>query len=332
MPSCAARPLALRSQPPPARQGRTRRALAVAPQPAPAQQPFAFLAEVPLREERREARAHRPHLRARTPATDERGQLVLPFQKASRKGWLLPEVAEAFERALAEARGGTEGSPRQRAAEGRLLHLLHPFLASEARQAWASHERTFLSRMDLLQEALLRAQKLWRGFTPGKAGPGRTLYPAYVQQAVRQHLGNVLADARLVGPTQWGRKLAARARRRVEKEGTSYEEALRAEKADGPTALALSLGATRVEETEAALLADTGEEERAEAQLGAAAAALLQRLPRRQRLAVAVPLGLARVKLPDARLAKELGCTVAELLEARAAGLAQLREQLEASC
>ncbi|MBM7117649.1 hypothetical protein I3V78_29295 [Archangium primigenium] len=256
---------------------------------------------------------------------------MLPFTRAPRGTWLTPEVAESFERALREARGTTRGSPRQRAAEGELLRLLHPLLEQEARRAWGTHERTFLSRADLLQEALLRAQRLWEGFTPGQGGPGRTLYPAYVQRAVRQHLGNVLAEGRLVGPTQWGRKLAARARRRVESEGLAYEEALRVEGADGATALALSLGATRVEESEAERLADESDESLGRVHLGAAATALLARLPERQRLAVAVPLGLGGLALGDVRLAQRLQCSLPELQAARAAGLAALRAELEAA-
>ena len=329
--ACAARPLSTpRVSTASSRASRPTRT-PTAPGGRPAQQAFTFLSELPARERRRQARTHQPHLHGRTAPTG-RAQLVLPFSPKRRQEWLAPEVAESFESALREARAHREGSARHRAAEAELLRLLHPFLESEARRAWDSHERTYLSRADLLQEALLRAQKLWRGFTPGKAGPGRTLYPAYVQRAVRQHLGNVLADARLVAPTQWGRKLAARARKRVEKkEAATYEEALHAEKADGATALALSLGATRAEETEAAQLADDSGEERAEAALGAAAAALLRRLPRRQHLAVAVPLGLHSLKLADARLARHLGCSLEALLEARTEGHAALRSALEAA-
>ncbi|ATB41151.1 hypothetical protein CYFUS_006613 [Cystobacter fuscus] len=309
-----------------------RPALAAVPSTT-AQQPFAFLAEVPRREVRRRERAHRPHLRGRTPPAAQVGaQLVLPFQRPARgKGLLSPELAEAMETALREARGQPEGSRRQRAAEGKLLHLLTPFLESEARRAWASHERTYLSRSDLLQEAMVRAQKLWSGFVPGKAGPGRTLYPAYVGQAVRQHLGNVLAEGRLVGPTHWGRKLAARARKRVEREEVTFEEALATEGADAATALALAQGATRCEEREASDVADTGGDRLEELSAQGSAVAALERLPRRQRLAVGVPLGLATPRLNDMQLARHLGCTLAELQAARAEGLAALREHLEAA-
>jgi hypothetical protein len=326
--ACAACPTPSR---PPRREPPPRAALAAVPSP-PAQQPFAFLAEVPRREVRRRERGHQPHLRGRTPPAEAGAQLVLPFQRPSRgKGWLAPEVAEAMEAALREARGQLEGSRRQLAAEGKLLRLLTPFLESEAHRAWANHERTYLSRADLLQEGMVRAQKLWRGFTPGQAGPGRTLYPAYVSQAVRQHLGNVLAEARLVGPTQWGRKLAARARRRVEREGVEYEEALSTEGADAATALALAQGATRCEEREASDVADTAGERLGELSAQGAAVAALEHLPRRQRLAVGVPLGLCAPRLSDTQLARHLECTLAQLLEARAQGLATLREHLEAA-
>lgn len=281
-----------------------------------------------MREVRRQERAHRPHLRQRTlPGVDTR-QRVLPFRPRARESLLSPERAEAMETALAEVRTRSEGSPRHRAAEALLLELLLPFLKAEVAHAWATHERTHLGKDDLLQEALERAQKLWRRFTPGWAGPGRTLYPAYVQKAVRQHLANVLADAKLVGPTQWGRKLAARARKRAVREAVPFEEAVKAEKADPATALALSLGATRADEREAATLADDSEQGRDELELESAAVAALKRLPRLQREAVAVPIGLSRVKLSDAKLARHLGCTVQELLAARQEGLQVLCETL----
>lgn len=302
-------------------------ALHLAPASPPHQQPFGFLGALPAREARRRERAHQPHLRGRTPPAGT-AQLVLPFQRRKPGSLLTPELAEAMESALGEARRYREGSPRQRAAEATLLHLLEPFLRAEVRRAWVVHERTHLSREDLLQEARVRAQKLWRGFKGGWAGPGRTLYPAYVAKAVSQHLGNVLADGKLVAPTQWARKLASRARKRVER-GATYEEALAAEKADGATSLALQQGASYCEETEAHQLADTSEV--SDAVRGAAAVVLLRRLPERQQRAVAAPLGLEDKRLSDKVLARQLGCTLAQLLEARTQGLAALREQLESA-
>ncbi len=327
---CAARPVSSAApSTPPTRRSRGRGpAFQLAAPPRPAQQPFPFLATLPTREVRRQERAHRPHLRQRTqPGVDTR-QRVLPFRRAACFGLLTPELAEAFETALAEVRAAGEGSRRQRAAEATLLQLLTPFLKAEVRHAWATHEHTHLDKEDLLQEALERAQKLWRRFTPGWAGPGRTLYPAYVQKAVRQHLGNCLEDSKLVGPTQWGRKRAARARKRMKREPVTYEEALQQEGADHATTLALSLGASRTDVREAESLADEGEAARDELALESAAVESLRRLPRRQRLAVAVPLGLSRFRLTDAQLARHLGCTPAEVLEARAQGLATLRSEL----
>ncbi|MFY0567053.1 hypothetical protein ACN28E_24890 [Archangium lansingense] len=292
------------------------------------QEPFPFLSEVPTRATQREERARRPHLRQRTrPGADMR-QRVLPFRRTVRESLLTPELAEAMETALAEVRGAPEGGRRQRAAESLLLELLTPFLRAEVEHAFSHHERTYLDKEALLQEARLRAQRLWKGFTPGWAGPGRTLYPAYVQKAVRQHLGNELEGAKLVGPTQWGRKLAARARKRVARGEASYEDALRKEGADHATSLALSLGATRASELEALQLADDGDEERERRALHLAAAAALKQLPRLERLAVAVPLGLTRETLSDTQLARRLKCTHEELLAARARGLATLREYM----
>ncbi|PTL79083.1 hypothetical protein [Vitiosangium sp. GDMCC 1.1324] len=293
---------------------------------AQGQAAFPFLFSVPTREVRRGERARRPHLRGRTsPGVDTR-QRVLPFRRTAAGSLLTPELAEAMETALAEARGSAEGGRRQRAAEAQLLELLLPFLQAAVAHAWATHPRTHLEKEDLLQEARLRAQKLWRGFRPGWAGPGRTLYPAYAVKAVRQQLGNVLEEARLVGPTQWGRKLAARARRRVKREELSYEDALRKEGADHATTLGLTLTATRADEREAAALADESDAHREELALESAAVAALRRLPRLEREAVAVPLGLSRLQLSDAGLARHLGCTLAELHSARERGLATLRK------
>ncbi|WNG42055.1 hypothetical protein F0U61_20790 [Archangium violaceum] len=241
-----------------------------------------------------------------------------------------------METALAEVRSAAKGGRRQRAAESLLLQLLTPFLKGEVSRALSTHERTHLDREDLLQEALERAQKLWRGFAPGWAGPGRTLYPAYVVKAVRQHLGKVLEDSKLIGPTQWGRKLAARARRRMKREpAVTYEDALKSEGADHATTLGLTLGATRADEREAELLADERDEEQAEEtrqlELGSVAVAALRRLPQREHLAVAVPLGLSRVKLSDERLARHLKCSLPELLAARERGLATLRAGMSRS-
>ncbi|WP_239014356.1 hypothetical protein [Archangium violaceum] len=288
---------------------------------------------VPTRQVQRRERAHRPHLRQRTlPGVDTR-QRVLPFRRSRSDSLLTPELAEAMETALSEVRSAAKGGRRQRAAEALLLQLLTPFLRGEVEHALSHHERTHLDRDDLMQEALLRAQKLWKGFTPGWAGPGRTLYPAYVKKAVRQHLGNVLEDGKLIGPTHWGRKLAARARRRMNREPeVTYEEALKTEGADHATTLGLTLGATRADEREAELLADERDEEQAEEmrqlELGSAAVAALRRLPQRERLAVAVPLGLSRVHLSDAELARRLKCSLQELLAARERGLATLREDM----
>lgn len=286
------------------------------------------LLSVPTREVRREARARRPHLRGRTvPGADTRQQ-VLPFRRSARESLLTPELAEVMETALAEVRSAAEGGRRQRAAEALLLQLLTPFLKGEVAHAFTHHERTHLERADLMQEAQLRAQRLWKGFKPGWAGPGRTLYPAYVMKAVRQHLGNVLEEAKLVGPTQWGRKLAARARRRVARGEASYEEALKKEGADHATTLGLSLGATRASEREALELADEGDEERSQRAEQLAAVAALKRLPRLERLAVAVPMGLTQETLSDAQLARRLKCTPEELAAARARGLQALRHTL----
>ncbi|HEX5750031.1 MAG TPA: hypothetical protein VFZ09_27625 [Archangium sp.] len=318
--------------------------------PASAQEPFAFLAEVPTREKRRVARAHRPHLRGRTPPAGAPRQPLLPFNRARQEKLLTPELAESIEGALAVVRGpaangrrqlqakatgqrvkvdATRLSRQQRAAEATLLQLLVPFLRAEVEHAYTHHARTHLEKEDLLQEALARAQRLWVGFESGWAGPGKTLYPAYVMKAVRQHLGNVLEEAKLVRPTQWGRKLAARARRRVARESVSYEEALKTEGADQATSLGLQLGATLAGDREYLEHADERDEHREERAQQLAAVAALKRLPKLERLAVAVPMGLAREQLSDAQLARRLKCTLEELHAARARGLAALRNALQ---
>ncbi|WNG62760.1 hypothetical protein F0U59_23380 [Archangium gephyra] len=278
---------------------------------------------------------------------------MLPFNRARQEKLLTPELAESIEAALAVVRGPAanarrqleakaSGQPlkvdptrltlRQREAEATLLQLLEPFLRAEVHHAFTHHERTNLEKGDLMQEAMLRAQRLWVGFETGWAGPGRTLYPAYVMRAVRQHLNNKLEEAKLVGPTQWGRKLAGRARRRVAREKVSYEEALKTEGADQATTLGLTLGATRASEREYLEHADERGEHRDERAQQLAAVAALKRLPRLERLAVAVPMGLAREQLSDAQLARRLKCTPEELLAARARGLAALRNTLREAC
>lgn len=285
------------------------------------------LLSVPSRQERRRERAHRPHLRERTPAAGP-VQLVL-FRPRSRTDLLSPEKAEAMEDAVRAAKAHREGSPRQRAAESLLLELLTPFLRQEMHRAWAGRGTATVLQEDLLQEAQVHALKLWRGFTVGYAGPGRTLYPAYVMKAVRQHLQEVLADAAPVHVTSHGRKLHARARKLATNEGVELREALEAEGADDSTTLALVTGAQRVADSEALPLADEdGEERRGELALQAHAVAVLKRLPLRQRLAVATPLGLTGQELPDAQLARKLKCSLDELLEAREEGLLALREAL----
>jgi hypothetical protein len=260
-------------------------------------------------------------------------QLLLPFRPRRSGELLAPERAEAIEAALRETRRLPEGSRHQVAAEQRLLELLRPFLAGAARKAWEGGPRTFLSRADLEGEAVAHvlAKQPWRTFTPGWAGPGRTLYPAYVLQAVRQRLSTVLAEAAPVHVTHWGRKAAARARKRVEREGLELGEALADEAVDAATALALSLGAQRVEEREAIGAEDEGHLRRDELGAQARAVAALQHLPHRQRVAVAGGLGLEREDgrpASDGQLARRLKCTLDELLEAREAGLAALREAL----
>ena len=247
-------------------------------------------------------------------------------------GLLSPARCEQIEQALHDARCFPEESAEQRAAEAQLLQLVRPFIFQAARGAWEStFPRTYVSRADLLQDGLLRAQKLWRDFTPGQAGPGRTLYPAYVLRAVRQEFSRALAAAQVVPLTDWGRKVAARARKRAAAEGLPLYEALRAERADASTALALSSTVERVGESYAVQCADESELRREDLAEQLRAAEALEKLPRRQRLAVAGPLGLLRkdgLPIEDSRLAQRLECTVAQVRAAREEGLAALRAVL----
>src|SRR5690242_5158193 len=246
---------------------------------------FSFLESVPVRQ----AERARPHLRGRT-QPDAKVQLVLPFRPQRGDSLFTPERAEALESAIREAKRHPAGSTRESSSAGLLLQLLAPFLRSAARDVWASHPRTHLSRADLEQEALVHVldSAPWRRFQPGRAGPGRTLFPAYVLQAVRQHLHRKVEDAAPVHVTDWGRKLASRARRRVEQKGGELGEALRAEGADAATARALELGAHRGELLEAREVEDEGEERRGELAQQAAALRALKQLPKLQRLAVTV--------------------------------------------
>jgi len=258
---------------------------------------------------------------------------VLPTKAARSSSLLTPERAEQIERALCQTRSLAEDSAEHGAAEARLLELVDPFIDAAAHEAWTMFlPRTYLSRADLRQQGRLRAQKLWKGFTPGVA-PGKTLYPAYVLRSVRQEFKRALTRARVVPLTDWGRKLVARTRKRMALDGLSRLEALAAEGADPATSFALSAPGygDRAPTSAAAGVADETHLRHAELGEQLLAAEALEALPEQQRVAIAGALGFLREDgraIADPVLARRLGCTVAELREAREAGLAALRQVL----
>lgn len=245
---------------------------------------------------------------------------------------LTTERANQIEQALSQLQRLEEGSRLHRSAEARLLELLRPFIEGAAHEAWEKgHPRTYLSRADLTQTGLMHAQSLWRGLDGGRAGPGRTLYPAYVLRAVRQEFSRVLAEARGVPISDWGRKLLRRAQARVALTGVTLEEALIAERASPATVLALTTPIERVPEGAALGCPDESERRRDDLCEQVRATEALRQLPRRQRLAVAGAMGLLREdgrRVADGKLAKALKCTAAEVRTAREDGLTALRQVL----
>lgn len=214
-----------------------------------------------------------------------------------------------MEDALRAARAGEPGALAQ------LMVLTRPELREVARalNSWDSP----VSEEDLVAEAELRlltpaksnGLAPWQRFEPGRER-GRTLWPKYARMVARQAMGRFLSRAPVVAVTEWGLK---QARRRTRADGEAERPSL----------------AMLPEESLATVAEDEcSAEERAEQAL---AVVQLARLPVRERVAVAGPLGfLPGRRLSDGQLARHLKCSLNEVLELRERGLERLREAMGA--
>jgi RNA polymerase nonessential primary-like sigma factor len=228
-----------------------------------------------------------------------------------------------------------------------------------ARAEHANRARHFgLEVEELVQEGLGAVHLQLRRFRPGRAGEGRTLFPAWALRVARQAMGRLVQERRAPVPlTSWGQKLRRKALRRVRAAGIGLREALEAEGASPASVAALERGAVETVSLvavagsslagadnpgsdayrESNLMLQISEEAHAEAeahhaqlQLGEDAMAALAHLPERQRMAVAGTLGLEGPATPARVLARRMGCTPSEVEALCAAGLATLRGTLEA--
>ncbi|QSQ28294.1 hypothetical protein JY651_28810 [Pyxidicoccus parkwayensis] len=223
-------------------------------------------------------------------------------------------------------------SPEYGRTEARVAALVRPYLVRVARavaREWA------VSREDLVHEGLVAVleRQRERPFVPGRAGTGRSAFPAYAMTLGRQAM--VLAATRERCPvylTDHARKALRRAKREARQAQTSVADALAAQGVEAATAHALGDGTVQatlpVEELLGLAAASEGPERAA---LQARAMAALHALPRLQRLAVAATVGVGQ---PEGRattertLAVQLHLSQARVRELRAKGLRRLRELL----
>lgn len=225
-----------------------------------------------------------------------------------------------MEAALRAVRAGRAAALQQ------LLLLTRPEVREVARAMAGPRCPLSLEELAAVGEARLVELRAWERFSPGRER-GRTLWPAYARRVARQAMATALEQEGPVHITRWARRRRAALEARAEAEGRTLEEVL-ADSPEGGAAAAL-LEAPRAVPEEVLLRTEEDTTEREERGQEALAVVHLARLPVRERVAVAGPLGLlAEGKLSDVRLAKHLRCTVAEVLELRERGLERLREAM----
>lgn len=224
--------------------------------------------------------------------------------------------------------------PEARRTEARVAELVRPYLVRVARVVAREWD---VSAQDLVQEGLVAVllRQRQRPFDPGRAGAGRSAFPAHAMKLGRQAM--VLAATRERSPvhlTDHARKALRRAKRAAREAQTTVADALAGQGLEAATALALGDGtvhATLPVEELLGLAAGTEGQERASLQGRAMAA--LHALPRLQRLAVAAAVGVGQ---PGGRATSErvvavaLRLSLAKVRALRAAGLQRLREHLAA--
>jgi RNA polymerase nonessential primary-like sigma factor len=270
--------------------------------------------------------------------------------------------ASALEAAVARVRASRPASAQEKAATTEVLRRIQPWVVGAARSEYSARARRLgVEQEELVQVGLVAVAEHCRRFTPGRAGKGRTLFPAYALRVARQAMGRLVQENRSVVPlTSWGLKLRRRAQRRASAEGVELRQALESEGASPASVLALEQGVVEVVSmsprglgrggggvrrgtggasqpsavdplvTTAELQAhEEAAEHRAQLQLGEAAMEALRKLPALVRQAVAGPLGLEGPATPVRVLAVRMGLEEAEVQQLHLQGLAALRACLE---
>lgn len=224
------------------------------------------------------------------------------------------------------------GCPEYARSEARVAALVRPYLVRVARAVAREWD---VAPADLVQEGLVAVllRQRRRPFEPGRAGAGRSAFPAFAMQLGRQAM--VLAATRERCPvylTDHARKALRRAKRESRQAQTSVADALAGQGVDVATAHALGDGTVQATlPVEEVLGLSVGSEGPERAALQARAMAALHALPRLQRLAVASAVGVGQ---PEGRasteraLAVQLHLTQARVRELRDEGLRRLRELL----
>ncbi|QSQ24844.1 hypothetical protein JY651_07855 [Pyxidicoccus parkwayensis] len=222
--------------------------------------------------------------------------------------------------------------PEYARTEARVASLVRPYLVRVARAVAREWD---VAPSDLVQEGLVAVllRQRRRPFDPGRAGVGRSAFPAFAMKLGRQAM--VLAATRERCPvylTDHARKALRRAKREARQAQTSVPDALAAQGVEAATAHALGDGtvqATLPVEELLGLAAGSGGPERAALQARAMAA--LHALPRLQRLAVAATVGVGQPEgkaATERTLAVQLHLTQARVRRLRTQGLRRLRELL----
>jgi RNA polymerase sigma factor (sigma-70 family) len=267
--------------------------------------------------------------------------------------------ATALEQAVARARAAKPATAAAKAATTEVVQRIRPWVVGAARTEFSNRAgRVGVEFQELVQVGLVAVAEHCRRFRPGRAGKGRTLFPAYALRVARQAMGRLVQERRSVVPlTSWGQKLRRRAQLRSASEGVEMREALEAEGASPASVSALERGVVEVVSMEpmrsGAVSAGSGsrarvaasveplvttaellsheeaEDHRAMLQLGDAAFDALDTLPPLVRQAVAGPLGLEGPATPVRVLARRMGLEESKVLQLQQQGLAALRAALQ---
>jgi hypothetical protein len=222
--------------------------------------------------------------------------------------------------------------PEYSRTEARVAALVRPYLVRVARAVAREWD---VSPQDLVQEGLLAVllRQRRRPFDPGRAGVGRSAFPAHAMKLGRQAM--VLAATRArsaVHITDHARKALRRAKRAARESQTSVADALSAQGLEAATAQALGDGTVHATlPVEELLGIAAGTEGKEHAALQARAMAALHALPRLQRLVVSASVGVGQSggkATTERAVAQQLHLSQAAVRELREEGLRCLREAL----